>query len=247
MPLQVPSNSNPPVFCTFLPEEGFTYQRCPVRLHWLFRDRCGHAYQSLDRRLKEDATFQGVAPLLLRASARPRLDRPVCLCQSDTPCCVCLVLFVTRRAAWLKCFMCDGETGGTQTGFSGCSGSCVQDSTCVYTCSGSVAVPAMLKCADILFPISNSNAAHILGEPHLSPHFFCLSFLFFSPSFFFGLPLSLPLTFPSHPILLSSPFFNFKMLWSQCQPGDPLPSPGTNSGTIYLFFPSTAHWKGKVP
>lgn len=110
------------------------------------------------------------------------------------------------------------------------------DFNCIYTCRGSV---VCLSCADILFPISNSNSAHIRREPRPPPPLFlCLSF--FSPSFFFGLPLSLPLTFPSHPILLSSPFFNFKTLWSRCQPGDPLPSPETKLWD-YLPFLSTAH------
>lgn len=47
----------------------------------------------------------------------------------------------------------------------------------IYTCRGSVVLPAMLKHADILFPISNSNSAHVLGEPHLSPPSLSLFFL----------------------------------------------------------------------
>lgn len=79
-----------------------------------------------------------------------------------------------------------------------------------------------------------------LGGLHLFP-FVSLSSL----SFFFGSPFSLPLTFPSRTILLSSRFFNFKTLWSHRQPRRPSPSPETDPRDSSPFFPTTYTLRNK--
>ena len=103
-----------------------------------------------------------------------------------------------------------------------------------------VALAAMLSsdlplCYQFQIQMQNSSLWNLTFPPPL----LCLSFFFLSrlgfPSF------ALPLAFPSHPVLLSSRFFNFRTLWSQCQPREPPNSPPpswrVNSGTPYLFFP----------
>lgn len=79
-----------------------------------------------------------------------------------------------------------------------------------------------------LFPISNSNAELILGEPHLSPTFF----VSLSSRSLSSWPTSFaPLTpfSHSHPILLSRCFFNFRNALK--------PMPATRSATPPLCLP----------
>lgn len=108
----------------------------------------------------------------------------------------------------------------------------------IYTCRGSVVLPAMLKCADILFPISNSNPAHILGEPHLSPPslsvFLLSSFLLWLTSF---TPSHLSIS--SH-LALKSLFQFQNALKPMPARRSPAPPPGTKLWD-YLPFYSAAH------
>lgn len=245
----------------FSQKKVFIYQMHAVRLNWFWQyvGLSGYSRTDLDtqdihqhlggdqKRSQFSENCYFAAPMFINISERPRCG--VCLHIWVRPCCVCL--------GFLADFPVSGHPSGkmlhvwwwkwgSQTGLNWCYGSSPVCSILIlfthvevlYSYLPRRSVPTF--CFQFPIQIQHTSWGNIA-----SPLFLCLSF--FSLSFFFDLPLSLPLTFPSHPILLSSPFFNFKMLWSQRQTGDPLPSPETKLWDYLPFFLHCTFIKGKAP